>query len=549
MTKWRTREQLIELLCDLVKIPSISESEAEKMFPDVVINQLSDLSYFKKNPDHLKKTPTGDGRFYATALVKHRSSVKETVILFSHFDVVGVQDYGRWKEAAFQPEELTQMFYQNGINCTEQVRRDIETGNWLFGRGTMDMKCGLALHLSMIEWACEGEFDGNILLVSVPDEEANSIGMRAAVPGLVEIAEEFNLSYIFALNAEPMFTAYPGDRNKYIYTGSIGKIMPGFLCCGKATHVGEPFAGLNGNFMASVLTSELELDTELCDSDEGNAAPPPSNLMQRDLKEGYSVQIPHRAVTLFNFFLLERTVKEAVSLLRQKAGQAALKIERTFNERAERFSERTSSSPASVKVNVMTYEELSGYACERLGKKRVRSELEQVLSRRGELDDRGITIKLADRLSSMCKELEPLIVIFFAPPFYPAVSSHQLPLVQEVISKVGTYAGDSHHIQMIWRHYFNGISDLSYIGLANEKATMDTLITNMPLWNKGYSIPFKEIEKLSVPVINLGPVGRDAHQWTERLDTDYAFGPLPDMLRFCIHQIFSLSKQTAKSAK
>ena len=39
------------------------------------------------------------------------------------------------------------------------MREDIEHGEWLFGRGTMDMKCGLALQMAMIEQACEGRFD------------------------------------------------------------------------------------------------------------------------------------------------------------------------------------------------------------------------------------------------------------------------------------------------------------------------------------------------------------------------------------------------------
>ena len=54
--------------------------------------------------------------------------------------------------------------------------------------------------------------------------------------------------------------------------------------------------------MASLITAELELNTDLCDIVEGEASPPPTNLLQRDLKEEYSVQIPHRAVTLFNLF-------------------------------------------------------------------------------------------------------------------------------------------------------------------------------------------------------------------------------------------------------
>ena len=186
------------------------------------------------------KNPTGDGRYFVTALVKKSDRTKNTVILVSHFDVVDVQDYGVWKEDAFNPKKLTSMFYAHKDELPDHVREDIEQGEWLFGRGTMDMKCGLALQMAMIEQACEGRFDGNVLLLAVPDEEVNSVGMRAAIPRLLELAREHDLEYKTVLNSEPMFARHPGDQKKYIYTGSIGKVLPGFLCYGKETHVGEP---------------------------------------------------------------------------------------------------------------------------------------------------------------------------------------------------------------------------------------------------------------------------------------------------------------------
>lgn len=232
MSKWQTKEQLINLLCNLVNIPSVTGSDAEKNVPAYVVEQLRTLPYFQANPDHVRANPTGDGRHFVTALVK-KEGVRDTIILVSHFDVVDVEDYGDWQKHAFDPQTLTQLFHSRMADMPEAVRHDLLTGNWLFGRGTMDMKCGLALHMSMLEQADAGAFDGNILLLTVPDEEVNSVGMRAAVPALLDIAAEFDLNYRAVLNSEPMFTRFPGDQNKYVYTGSIGKVLPGFLCYGK----------------------------------------------------------------------------------------------------------------------------------------------------------------------------------------------------------------------------------------------------------------------------------------------------------------------------
>ncbi len=42
----------------------------------------------------------------------------------------------------------------------------------------------------------------------------------------------------------------------------------------------------------------------------------------------------------------------------------------------------------------------------------------------------------------------------------------------------------------------------------------------------------------------MGPVGKDAHQWTERLDVNYAFETLLDMLPICIEKLLVSNKIT-----
>ncbi|QRG67492.1 M20/M25/M40 family metallo-hydrolase [Brevibacillus choshinensis] len=536
MGKWQTKEQLIDLLCNIVSIPSVTGSAAEKQLPAYVVEQLRTLPYYQAHPDHVRANPTEDGRHFVTALVK-KEGVRDTIILVSHFDVVDVEDYGEWRTHAFDPQTLTPLFQANAADMPAEVQHDLRTGNWLFGRGTMDMKCGLTLHMSMIERACEGEFDGNILLLTVPDEEVNSVGMRAAVPALLALAEEFDLTYKTVLNSEPMFSRYPGDQNKYLYTGSIGKVLPGFLCYGKETHVGEPFAGLNGNFMASQLTCELELNTSFCEIVEGEASPPPTNLIQKDLKKEYSVQIPHRAVTLFNLFLLEKRMEDVVEPLLQAARRVADQLKQTYVRHASLFAKNAAFTPRDLSIQVMTYEQLYAYAVQTYGEEKLRQLQAEAVANRGDKDDRDMTIELVDQLAILCKELSPMIILFFAPPFYPAVSSRNHPGILRTETEMKTYARERHQVTLVNQNYFGGISDLSYVGLQYPAASMQPLVANMPMWNQGYSIPLQELEAFDVPVMNFGPVGRDAHQWTERLDVDYAFDTLMDMLPRCIQSL------------
>ncbi|QQE75307.1 M20/M25/M40 family metallo-hydrolase [Brevibacillus composti] len=535
--KWQTKEQLIELLAKLVSYPSVTGSPAEVELARALVEEIRTLPYFQAHPDLVQLHPTGDGRYFVTALAKKAEPVAPTVVLVSHFDVVDVQDFGEWKPLAFDVKGLTEAYRQNQQKLPQQVQDDLAKGEWLFGRGSMDMKAGLVLQMSMLERACAGEFEGNVLLLAVPDEEVNSLGMRAAVPALLQLSREHGLDYHACLNCEPVFSAYPGDESTYVYSGSLGKVLPGFYCYGKETHVGEPFSGLNANVMASRIACELELNTDFCEVVEGEVTPPPTSLQQKDLKKEYSVQIPDRAVALFNLFLMEKSIAEVTSELRQLAEQAARKIEQDYAARAAVFAGMNQSEPTSMSVRVLHFEEMLAYVTDKLGKERVDRIQEQVMAEREGMDDREVTIRLIDELGLLCKELAPMIVLFYAPPYYPPVSSRRHPRITGVIAEVIDRAAAKHQLELKHQHYFQGLSDLSYTGLPQDDQAVQPLVENMPLWEKGYSLPIRELVELNMPVMNLGPFGKDAHKWTERLDVQSAFDTMTDLVPFAIEKL------------
>src|SRR5699024_11558936 len=72
------------------------------------------------------------------------------------------------------------------------------------------------------------------------------------------IKKKHSLDISLFLNSEPSFTQRPEDPNYYIYSGSIGKIMPSALFYGIETHAGEPLRGLNAYYMASFLNRQME---------------------------------------------------------------------------------------------------------------------------------------------------------------------------------------------------------------------------------------------------------------------------------------------------
>lgn len=525
MSLWQHKEQMLELLMKFVRVPSITGSKEEIKIVDHIMGELRKLTYFQENRCHLQTHAINNDRKLITALVKNNKESKDTILLINHFDVVGVQDYGELKELAFHPEEITNTFYKNKESLSVEVKDDIECGNWLFGRGTMDMKAGLVLHMSMLEKASLGEFDGNILMVSVPDEEGSSLGMRSAVPIIKQLAKEFDLEYKACLNSEPVFASFSGDRNNYISSGSIGKINVGFLCYGKETHVGEPLSGLNANLMASQITCALEINNQFTEQVAHEVTPVPSNIHQRDLKEDYSAQIPHCAVTMFNFFVMEKPVHILIQELCTKVEDIVGSIEQRYKR----------------KIQVCTYEQLYEIALSTHGEKVLQELEERVLEESGELDHRSRTIKIVDRMAQLCQQEWPMVILFITPPFYPSISSRDTPIIKDTIEKVLTYAKKTYNINLKHQYYFPGVSDLSYVALDHRIFPADLLKGNTPLWDKTYSLPLKEMEELQLPVINFGPIGRDAHKYTERLDIDYIFGAFSKMLPFVIQRLLNYS--------
>lgn len=532
--KWSTPSTLRALLCELVSWDSRTLTKGERTFAPKVVEKLKGLDYFCDNPSHLELHDAGLGRQAVTALYKHPKAT-ETIVLISHFDTVWTEEYGELEPLAFHPEELTKKLLEHKEDLPESARIDVESGKYLFGRGTMDMKMGLALHMQLIEKASVEQWPINLILTTVPDEEVNSAGMRAAVTELVRLREEHGLTYKLFLNSEPSFSQKPLDIDEYIYSGTIGKIMPAALFYGKETHVGEPMKGMTANYIASFLTQRMEWNPLFRETDLGESTPLPVSLQQKDLKLDYSTQTPYRAVALYNVFLLKRTAAEVMELFEQVATEAMAACNGSYKIICER------EQVAGVgKVNVLRYEQLLEHAIQKLGMAEVDRLKNEALQQDG-WDDREKSLRIVDSLMIHCQELAPATVLLYAPPYYPAVNTSNDPLVIKSVELMKKTALDfDNKIDQI--HYFNGICDLSYVNYDDNANGWAAFERNTPVWGDTYSIPFADMAKLKAPVLNVGPFGKDAHQRTERLHVDSAFVEMPVMLETLIKSMYHVNK-------
>lgn len=528
--KWNRPEKLRALLAEVVSWKSMTLSEGERQFPIKLQAKLQDLAYFQKHPDYLALHDADLRRKFLTALYKHPDA-KETICLLSHFDTVNTEEYGFLEPLATQPEELTKVLLENQEALPKDVQKDLQSGDYLFGRGTMDMKMGLVMHMSLIEKATIEKWPINLLLLTVPDEEVNSSGMRHAVPILLELQKAHQLSYKLFLNSEPVFTQEPMDPAHYLYTGTMGKLLSATLFYGKETHAGEPLSGMTSPYISSFLTREMEWNDTFQETVLGETTPLPVTLQQTDLRLLYSTQTPYRSSALYNIFMMKRSAKEVLDIFESVAQTAADKCNETYLK----ICKKHDVEPIG-KVKVIRYKDLLNYATKKLGETFVNEVKADIQYMEG-WDEREKSLRITDKLMLQCQELAPAIVILLAPPYYPAVNSTGNELVEACTAFVKKLANEKFNLPMRRIHYFNGLCDLSYVNYAGRADGWTAFEENTPVWGDSYTIPFEGMQKLNAPVLNVGPFGHDAHKRTERLNIKNAFEEFPVMMEALIHEI------------
>ncbi len=149
-----------------------------------------------------------------------------------------------------------------------------------------------------------------------------------------------------------------------------------------------------------------------------------------------------------------------------------------------------------------------------------------------------MTLLITDKLMEYCQELAPATVLMFAPPYMPAVNSSDDELVKKLIEATKGEMHETYNYDVTNKHYFNGISDLSYVNYNPEDNDWQSFKNNAPLWGETYSIPFEGMQQLNAPVMNIGPYGKDAHKMTERLHKKNAFEMMPGVLRKVMSEFF-----------
>ena len=630
------RDCIYHHLKELVAIPSISNTKEESLAADYLAKSLAEQDYFRANPGLCGQFPIeGDplGRTVAYGLV--RGNGRRTVILTGHYDVVDTEEYGEFRKYAYDVEawknasgpELEGLLEM----LTPEAREDFCSGEWLFGRGVNDMKGGLAVGLAVTGWfggrVLEGRgLEGNILFLSVPDEEAYSAGMRGAVPLFVDLARRYDLDYACLLDLEPCFDEGGGQQ---VFIGSVGKMLPAVLVQGAKAHVVEAFKGLNAVGVLARLFLETELAPEFAEVCEGELCPPPTWFNLRDRKEGYDVSVPLRAggyMSVLGFQKTAETLMERLVELGRKAfseylarmegqrlaleemqggGEDGAEAVRNcgsgiadsaetagkwgssvadgaeavrncgsgaadsaeavgdcgsgLDDRGEHCgsaaygAEIPGGRPSGVPCetvppySVLEYRELADYCVGKYGSEAFADWQREQQREAGEMIRAGrwsypqATLELMDRLLTWSKITAPVMVLSYAPPYYPAYHSDHLPGragAGSALFDLLARAAAGYGVRLEKGNYFCGISDLSYCG-GGEGPGLEGYAANSPMWGGLYSMDSEAMKQFCAPALLFGPVGRDAHQMGERVKAASLLEEVPSVLIKFIEQMFA----------
>ncbi|MGE5701972.1 MAG: M20/M25/M40 family metallo-hydrolase [Clostridia bacterium] len=544
-----SREEIMQLTDELVKVESVVNTSGEIDVAQHLLKHLQSFPYFQQNPQQVIISRTVNDeveRYNVLAYVKGtKQPSNKTVILMGHIDTVGFEDYNHLKNVACNPPELMKALKHEPL--PELVRQQLESGEWHFGRGTVDMKAGVASHVYLLKYYSEHpeELAGNLVLLAECDEEDSSHGVLSSLKDLKKWREEHGFEYIALINSDFVAPRYEGDPNRYIYKGTVGKLLPSFLITGYETHAGSAFEGLDPNFIAAELTRQICYNPDLCDEAYGETPVPPVSLKQTDFKPTYTIQTALSAYVYYNFFIHTWSPKEALGILKEQAEIAFENGLNLLRERHRIFCERSGQTWKELpwKTRVLVYEEMKKQLVEENGDKfltHMKAFKEELLKDKS-LDVRMFSARVVEEEWKWMKDKSPAIILFYSSLYSPRIElvgkdEREQNLINALEQAVETIQPHYPH-PIVTRNFFPYVCDMSCVALSDDEEGILAIEDNNPSWGTKHYVEYQDIRDINVPCINIGPYGYDAHNRYERFEVAYSADIVPNVTNEIIKRL------------
>ncbi|WP_188206969.1 M20/M25/M40 family metallo-hydrolase [Alkalibacillus aidingensis] len=551
INKLSCREEILSITKSLVNVNSIVNTSGEQDIAKTVYDYLASHPYFEMKPSQLvmEQTINDDReRYNVLAHVKGtKGKSNRTIVLMGHLDTVGVDDFNQQRDLAFSPDDW--MEYLQSEQLPEQIQDQLKSGDWLFGRGVLDMKSGLASNIYLLTYYAEHPelLDGNLVLIAECDEEDSSNGILSALKTLKKWKEEHAFDYVAAINSDFVAPAYEGDENRYVYKGTVGKLLPSFFITGEETHVGSAFDGLDPNFVAAELTKQINYNPDLSDVGLGESTLPPVSLKQTDLKPSYTVQTALSAYVYYNFFVHSWSPEKVLELLKEQATIAFENALSSFEERYQQYCQVSQQPYRSIpwEPRVFTYSEMQEMLTRTHGEsyEQHMNDFKEDLLQDETLDIRMYAARVVEESWKFMPDKSPAIIVFYSSLYSPRVA-----LTGETQDEQRLLAALDHAINALqpeYKHpiaaknFFPHISDMSFVAMSDRMIEIDYAVTNTPSWGQKLHVAYEDVNELNIPVINIGPYGMDGHKKLERMEMTYSLEIVPNLTNHVIQDVLN----------
>ncbi|OCA92930.1 M20/M25/M40 family metallo-hydrolase [Pseudobacillus wudalianchiensis] len=545
-------KDVLNLTDKLVRIESVVNTKGEIDVANGLHQLISSFPYFQKYPKNLIKSRTENDeveRYNVMAFVKGtKEKSNKTVILMGHTDTVGMEDYGHLKDKACFPDKLMEALSNEDL--PDLVKEHLNSGEWHFGRGVLDMKSGVASHLYLLKYYSDHpeELAGNLVLLAECDEEDSSHGVLSALTDLKRWKEEHTFEYLALINSDFVAPRFEGDTKRYIYKGTVGKLLPSFFITGIETHAGSCFEGLDPNYIAAELTRQISYNPELCDQSLGETPVPPVSLKQTDLKPTYTIQTALAAYVYYNFFIQSWSPKDVLVKLKEQAETAFDNALNNLKARHKRYCE-ISGHPYSElpwKTRVIVYEDMQKSLIKEHGEKFIEhmAAFKEKLLLDSTLDTRMFSARVVEEEWNWMADKSPAIILFYSSLYSPRIEltgknqaeQNLLNALEEAIKVVQPH----YPYPIVTRNYFPYVCDMSCVALSDDEEGVGAASVNNPSWGTKHYVNYQAIQEINVPTINIGPYGYDAHNRYERMELKYSTEMVPNITNEVICRLLGM---------
>ncbi|WP_125714193.1 M20/M25/M40 family metallo-hydrolase [Companilactobacillus kedongensis] len=338
------KSEKLSILDDLIKLKTVNGNE------EIVANYLKEL--FDKHDIKTELVKNSENRMNLIASINNGA---DKVLGFTgHEDVVAPVNEDEWNYGPFNPKHID---------------------GKIFGRGTSDMKSGLAgLAITLIELNEDKDFKGNIQFIATVGEEIGEIGAKQL--SAAGYADHLNALIV----GEPSNTSSKPVMDKLTHSGLIQIPSPNpteygrhaFFCAhkgsidykiksrGKAAHSSMPEAGINAldNLITFYNKQKEYFATLTAYSDDvlGKTSPSVTIMNSGDqentIPDFAEMNVKIRTIPEYNNDKLIDDLKEIIAKLNESP-----RMSLEFEEKSSNWPVKTDMTSDFLKIAHQSYEE------------------------------------------------------------------------------------------------------------------------------------------------------------------------------------------------